>query len=329
MDSEQEVISKIVEKTNLPEEEIVNKIDQKESEFSGLISRLGASYIVGKELGLDLVKPLKKELKIANVVSDMRNVNFIGKLVNISPIREFETDKGKGKVVNLTFGDETGTIRLSLWNEKTDVVDQLKQGQVFEVINGYTRKDNLGNPEIRLGRYGNLRKLEGEEINVVKTQPKYSTGYNKIALDKIEEDDFVSIQASLLQIFERNLIYFVCPSCKMKLEGNACKKHGEVEKEKLLIVSGVIDDGYGNCNVVFFRDTAENILNKSVNVVEEEIKLKGEKGFFNDLNILGKELVISGVVRKNMFNNIELVAHKIEELNVGEKSNNLLGELNG
>lgn len=329
MNSEKEVIGKIVEKTGLLEEDVVNKINQKEAEFSGLISRLGASYIISKELGLDIVKPLKKDLKIANIVYDMRNVNFIGKLINISPIREFETDKGKGKVVNLTFGDETGTIRLSLWNEKTDVVDQLKEGQVFEIINGYTRKDNLGNPEIRLGRYGNLRKVKDVEINVAKVQPKYSSGYKKINLDKIIEDDFVSVHGSLLQIFERKMIYFVCPSCKTKLEGGTCKKHGDVEKEKLLIVSGVIDDGYGNCNVVFFRNTSERLLNKSVDEVEKDIELKGEKGFFNNLNILGKELIISGVVRKNIFNNIELVAHKVEDVNIKEKINNLLGELNG
>jgi replication factor A1 len=259
----------------------------------------------------------------------MRNVNFIGKLIDISPVREFETDRGKGKVVNLTFGDETGSIRLSLWNEKTDIVDQLKQGQVFEVISGYTRKDNLGNAEIRLGRYGNLRKLDGVDIKVVKAQPKYSRGYKKINLDKTEEDDFVIVKASLLQLFERKMIYFVCPSCKTKLDGQVCKKHGEVEKEKLLIVSGVVDDGYGNCNVVFFRNTAERVLNKSVDEVEKEIELNGEKGFFNNLNILGNELVISGIVRKNMFNNIELVAHKVEEVNVKERINNLLGELNG
>lgn len=327
MNVEETTISKIVEKTGMHQEEILSKIEKKEEEFSGLVSRLGAIYIVGKDLGIDLVKPVNKDLKIKNIVSNMRNVNFVGKLVNISPIREFETERGPGKVVNLTFADETGSIRLSLWNEKTEVVDDLKNNEVLEVINGYTRIDNLGNPEVRLSRYGNLRRVKGVDIQVVKTEKKQTTGYKEVKLNEIGEDDFVSVKATILQIYERKPIHTFCSVCRAKIE-ESCQEHKDATPEKMLIVSGVIDDGYGNINIVFFRNTAESILEKSTEDVEKELKDKGDKDFFRNNNVCGKSFVVVGVVRKNMFNNMEMVAHKVKKFDVKNEINVLIGDLN-
>ena len=51
-----------------------------------------------------------------------------------------EKNGKKGKVVNLMLADETGQIRLSLWNEQVKLVEesQIKEGVVIEITNGYT-----------------------------------------------------------------------------------------------------------------------------------------------------------------------------------------------
>ena len=110
-----EIIEKISNLSNIKKEEIEKRVKEKQLEFSGLISMEGAAHIVAKELGISLLKKEKKILKIENITSGMSSVNVLGKVVRIFEPREFEKDGRKGKVVNLILGDETGTIRISLW----------------------------------------------------------------------------------------------------------------------------------------------------------------------------------------------------------------------
>ncbi len=51
-----EIIEKIKEQSGLPEEEIKNKIKEKQRELYGLVSPEGAAHILAKELGIELVK---------------------------------------------------------------------------------------------------------------------------------------------------------------------------------------------------------------------------------------------------------------------------------
>ncbi len=44
---------------------------------------------------------------------------------------------------NITIGDDTGKIRITLWDEKTDKMAELRLGDAVEVINGYARENNF------------------------------------------------------------------------------------------------------------------------------------------------------------------------------------------
>lgn len=328
MISEAELIKTISTRTNIPIEDIIKKINEKELEFSSMISRVGAAYIVGNELGVDLVKPINKQLKISSIVPRMQNVNFIGKVVRISRVKEFETGDGKGKVLNIVFGDETGTIRLSLWNEKTDVFSEIHEGDVLEIIGGYTKKDYRGYTEVRLSNYGNLRKVADVEINVMETSHDEFEGYKDLRLDSVSEDEFVHVKAYLVRIFERKMVQNICPVCKSKLAGTNCETHGAVTPEKFLVVSGVIDDGFGNMNAVFFKDTAETVLKKSADEVEQIIESKGEANFFDTLDVLGDYLNIKGVVRLNKVTDaLELVCHNVKGVNIIGEINTILNKM--
>lgn len=326
--TEEEVIKTIADKTKSPPADIVAKINEKEIELSGMVSRMGATYIVGKELGINLAKPINKDLKINSIVPKMQKVNFLAKIVQISPVKEFETQDGKGKVLNIILGDETGTIRLSLWNEKTEVSDEIKEGDILEVIGGYTRKDYRGSTEVRLSNYGNLRKVKDIEIDVKEPPKEQSEGYRKARIDSVTQDEFIHTKAYIVRIFERKMIQNICPVCKSKLTGTKCEKHGTVNPEKLLIASGIIDDGYGNINTVFFRDHAEFILKKSAEDIEKEIETKGEKHFFDSLDILGDYLNIKGVVRLNkVTNSLELICRDVKQVNTISEINSILSKM--
>lgn len=331
---EDSAIKEIAAKTGKTHDEISKLVEEKELEFSGMISRIGAAYLVGRELGVELMKPTSSSLKIKNIVAGLSRVSFAGKVVQISPVREFDTEKGKGKVANLMLADDSGTIRLALWNEKTELLegeDKISVGDVLEINGAYTRKDNLGRADLQLGRYGSIKRNNSIKMDSVSAgaMPRQTAEYKDALLDSISENDFIRVRATVLQVFERKLIYRTCSVCREKLEGMICEKHKDAKPEKLLIVSTVIDDGTSPINAVFFRDAAENLLGKSVEDIEQMILTKGEGALWKSVNVAGHDYILSGIVRRNdVMDRLELVVHSIKPVNVLSECNKLLAEMN-
>ncbi|NOR84623.1 hypothetical protein GQ473_00750 [archaeon] len=330
MTTENELIAKISKESKLNEKEILENIKEKELEYSGLVSRIGAIYIVGRELGIDLIKPTDKNLKINNIVFDMNKVEFMGKVLFKSEIKTFTNKNGDGKVANILLGDETGTIRLSLWNEKTEAITKINVGDVLEILQAYTKKDYRDNPEVRLSKYGNIRKVDNVDIEVIKTDnSNNNNGYTTTTLDKINENDFIKIKAHIIRLYERTIIHYLCPTCKQKIQSGSCEVHGSVEPEKLLVINAIIDDGYKPINAVFFRDTGETIIQKNVDKIETEIKEMGERGFFSSINVLGNQYSFKGIIKKNkMTDELEFLVKEVKKLDLVNEINNLLGALN-
>jgi len=96
---------------------------------------------------LNLLKEVSKDLKIENIISGMRSVNVKGKITKVFEPREFEKNGKTGKVASIVISDETGRIRMSLWDEQVKFIEDLKEGENIEVINGYTKANNMGNCE--------------------------------------------------------------------------------------------------------------------------------------------------------------------------------------
>lgn len=157
-----DVVGKICEHTDGMEEDKVRKmIEEKVIELSGLVSREGAAYIVARELGLSLLKESKRQLKIKNLMSGLRSVDIVARVMKSYEPREFQKNGKTGRVANLLLGDETGTVRLSLWNDEVDLIekDNIKEGDVVSISGGYVKMDNRDMPELRLGR-GNMDKTD-------------------------------------------------------------------------------------------------------------------------------------------------------------------------
>ncbi|MCD6477636.1 MAG: DUF2240 family protein [Candidatus Aenigmarchaeota archaeon] len=324
--SVEEIINKIVESTDMPKEKVEGLVKEKEMEFSGLISPEGAAHIVAKELGLNLLESISKELKIGNVPSGMKSVNVVGKVMRIFEPKEFTRNGEKGKVVSIILADETGQIRLSLWNEQVKSVEsgEIHEGDVIEIINGYTKGDNFGGVEIRIGKSGKIKKSD-KKIDAVETGKIKRTKINKLSPGKFGE-----IRGAIVQFFETNPFFYVCPQCGARLVDNKCEEHGEVEPKPVLILSGVIDDGYGNIRIVFFREQAEKVLGMSS---EEAYELtengKNTKKLFDKLDeILGKEFIVRGRTKINkFFERLEFIASEVEEVDPEKEAKGILNIL--
>ncbi len=340
-----ELIEKICKHSGLSDSEVKKKIEEKQDELSGLVSEEGAAYIVARELGLSLIKETKRQLKIKNLVSGLRSVDLVARITEISDVREFEKNGRKGRVANLVLGDETGFVRLSLWNDEIGLIkdEGLSPGQVIRISGAYTKMDNRGNPELRIGR-GRIEKVE-EKVDIPETEEmkKEFGSAKREVIANLKEGGFYELRAAMVQIFRRNPFYEVCPECGTRLSQETsenkedgtevtkwvCRKHGAVKPEYQMVVSGVIDDDSGNIRAVFFREIAERLFGKKIEELREMLEKEKDPGkIYEQADCLGKEFIIRGRVKKNdLTGSLEFVANDIEEIDVEKEVENLMKEV--
>ncbi len=316
----EELIGKIAADSGLSESNIRKRVADKQVELSGLISEEGAAYIVAKELGISLLKQAR--LNIENVMPGMQNVDIVGKIVKISEVREFSTEKASGRVLNMFIADNTGSIRLSLWNDEIDKIKGFEKGDVVNV-RGYVRENKLGGLEIRLGKYGVIQKSDEviEIGDMVETRK-----YERSDIANIKEGQSREVRASLLHVFDTNPFYEVCSKCgaRVREETNfKCEDHPEAEIDFGMVISGIIDDGTGNMRAVFFRENAEKVLGMK--------KDEAKKIFDNEKTLLGridlgKEFIFQGQARRNAyFDRLEFIVNNIEDVDVKKEVEILAG----
>jgi len=320
-----EIFKKIIEKTGLKEEEVQKKIIEKQKELSNLISKEGAAYIIAKELGLDIFPKTKRRLEIKNVVPKIRDLKLTARVIKIIEPRSFERNGKKGKVASIILGDETGNIRLSLWDNQTEIAEKLKPGMAIETFGVYTKDNGLGGVELRLGNKGGIKILEQSELPPLEKLQKPLEIERKNIAD-LKEGEIAELRASLVQLFETSIFYEICPQCEARVikEGNEfkCEEHGKVEPKKTIVLSGVIDDGTGNIRAVFFRNVALDLIGMDI---KEALEIED---FFENLNVLGKEFIMIGKVRRNkMFNRLEFVVSSIRDVDSIEEANKIINAL--
>jgi replication factor A1 len=329
----EEILVELERSTGLSKEELMKKVEQKKSEFSDLVSLDGAAHLVANELGLDLLEKRRHKLEIKNVVSGMRNVNLIGRIFNITPSIEFERQDGsRGKVVNIFVGDDTGFVRIPLWNDQADHVEKgdFKLGDSLQVANGMAKEGIYGGVEITIGKYGLINRIECEDLPTLEYLRKK---YLSISLERKPIKDLVPGKAEILgtivNIFEGKMFFEICPTCTNTLnrkdQKSICPQHGEVSPSHALLIVAVIDDGTSTIRAVFFREHAEKALGisaKDLEEVEEEKRYNLVKE-----KLLGKELQLTGRVKKNKITDIiEFIVGDAKDLNVLEESKRLAKE---
>jgi len=98
-----------------------------------------------------------KITKIQQLTSDMRDVDVLARVVHAGEVREFKRPSGEtGQVSTLLIKDETGTISLNLWDEKTALSKQIRPGDIVLAEGAYTR-ERFRNLKLNIGRRGSLR----------------------------------------------------------------------------------------------------------------------------------------------------------------------------
>ncbi len=316
--SYEDIVKAIQEKSSISTDEIENRIDSKLKQLSGLISREGAAHIIANELGIRLFDQFSGQLKIKNILSGMRSVETIGKVIQVYELREFKTGDREGKVGSFLIGDDTGIIRVVMWGNLADKVMALKINSVVKIKGGYV-KENNGRKEVHLNDNGTIiTNVENVVINI-SSSGNYGSVDSKLSIKKyikdINANDFdVELFATIVQIFDLKF-FEICDKCGKRVRANEdfkCTDHGIIQPDHSYLLNLTLDDGTDNIRGVFFRKQVENLIRRNN---EEILKIKSSPEIFEEMksSLLGSTVKIKGKCVKNqMFDRLEFIANSVD-----------------
>ena len=110
-------------------------------------------------------------VKIEMLTPNSRGVNTIVKVVSKGEVRSVTgRDYSVRRVADALVGDETGSIYMTLWDDK---IDAISEGTTLSITNGYV---NLfrGNMRLNIGKYGSYEVVEDSPIDEVNTENNLS-----------------------------------------------------------------------------------------------------------------------------------------------------------
>jgi replication factor A1 len=240
--------------------DILTMIEEKREELGReVINDESAAMIVARELGVDLhqISP-KARQKIEDITEATRSIALTAKIVNIGTVRTFSRKDGggEGKVASIMVSDETGSIRVVLWDDLTNAVteDVISIGDIIQVRGAYVKK-GLGDAlELNLGRMGQIRVLEDYEIEDFNINfADSSTGTQKIT--DLKDGLFnVSLKVKVQRVFRLSTF----------------TRQRDKSEGKVLSIIGA--DETGTVRLVFWDDKAAEMENADEG---EVIQLRG------------------------------------------------------
>lgn len=161
--SVEEIIAQILSATaTASREDVWQKIREKKKAAGGFLTDETAARLVATELGVDVVQESVRsaEFPIGDLVSGLNDVSVVGRVVAVYPLRSYARKNGtESQLARLVVADKTGMLRVLLWNDKADLLRDVKvlRGQIARVLHGYVREARDGQLELHLGQRGELQ----------------------------------------------------------------------------------------------------------------------------------------------------------------------------
>ncbi len=236
MEEIEEIYQKIINKTdkNLTKKEFGDLIEEKIGELGGLCDKETAAKLIARDFDIN---PEEKFLKVNEIDEEMERASFVAKVIDSREINTFEREDGSvGRVANLTLADDTGEIKVVLWDEDADLVKlgEIEEGDVLRIRRGKVKSGYSG-PEVNLSNVSDVTKEEdpGFEVKVNEKTP----------ISDLEEDmGSVNIFAEVIDVgdlreFENENGEGKVRSIKLgdetgKIRASLWGKHAELELEE-------------------------------------------------------------------------------------------------
>ncbi len=257
-------------RTDLDRKAVMEMIEQKRQQMGPeLVNEESAAMIVARDLGIDLHQiTARPRMKIEDITEGSRSVTLTAKVVGVDTVREFSrSGGGTGRVASITVADDTGRIRVVLWDETTRLVSDglVTVGSWVQIRNAYVKQGLRGALELNIGRMGGIRALEDYEI---------------------EELDIEVADAETVKLGElrENMYDVVVVFAVQRVFGlSTFTRKSDGSEGKVLSLIGA--DETGSARIVFWDDQAEQMRDVEEG---EVIRLSGaytRKGRYGDIEV--------------------------------------------
>ena len=91
-------------------------------------------------------------MKIGELKPGMKRVDVKGKVIEVENPRDVQTKFGPGQVATATLQDDSGSVKVTLWNEN---INKVNVNDVIQIENGYVDSFR-GQIQLNVGRYGKI-----------------------------------------------------------------------------------------------------------------------------------------------------------------------------
>ncbi|MCD2201894.1 single-stranded DNA binding protein [Halobacterium sp. KA-6] len=143
--------------------------------------------------------PVQDEYRVEDLSLGISDVNLTGEVLGTEEVRTFDRDDGsEGKVSNVVLGDETGRVRVTLWDDQAETATELSQGEVVEVVDGYVRERD-GSLELHVGDRGAVEPVDADVAFVPDT-----TSIEDLELEDVADISGVIRSADPKRTFDRD-----------------------------------------------------------------------------------------------------------------------------
>ncbi|MBN2250567.1 MAG: hypothetical protein JW724_00650 [Candidatus Altiarchaeota archaeon] len=280
----------------------------------------GRSAITKTEETIDLEKlPETKDLPVGEITPGMSGISTAGRVIRVYSPRPYSN----GMLASLMLGDLSGTVRVVLWNEKSEMATELQKGDPIRIRNAYSKAGLNNEPEVHIGKYGEIIVNQDLEMPPLKDIQESLQTEKKI-IDLQDNDRYVKITGRVVDLDEgRRITYMTCSKCGKRVQSmgdiwfcETCSE--EAVPSTNLRVSLVLEDDTGSIKVVGFRANAEKILGMDV---EEVMNIIGEtQDELEPLRqvrdgLINKTLTLLGRVRYSDFS--DQLEFMVEEADTG------------
>ncbi|MFW9812289.1 MAG: OB-fold nucleic acid binding domain-containing protein [Candidatus Thorarchaeota archaeon] len=240
----EETIERILKnRTDLERKDISKMIQDKREELGPeVINDESAAMIVARELGVDLHQMSASRMKIEDLTETTRNVAIKARVDHIGGVRTFakKDGGGEGKVASIRVSDDSGSIRVVLWDDLTRIIEEdlISVDEMIEVRGGFMRKGLGDSLEISMGRMGNIRPLDEHEIEELGKD--FGTSHSEeMKISDLTEGLFgISLKAKIQRVF--------------RLSTFTRQRDGSEGK----VLSMIVADESGTVRLVFWDDSA-------------------------------------------------------------------------
>ena len=218
-----------------------------------------------------LEKAIYDYKKIEDLDEDEEDTIIIGRVIELNEIRNFDRDNGDtGSVRNIEIADDTGAIRVVLWDN--DAKMDLEMGQPLKLQNPRLTLDMDNRLQATVSGGTTVLEPSEKELEELPSQEELmeSIFVAKPIESLLEDDTNVLITATIKEVFTDRILLKKCPNCRENVEESEdeyiCDNCGHTfdEPDYTLMIPTRVEDDTGEIPVTFFGKLAEELIEKDI-----------------------------------------------------------------